>query len=76
MRHKLVMDEAAGSVEVLASSIKTLSEGVTKLLHSGLNERAIVLLLADCCPATVGKKQIIAVLRALENLKHEFLEGE
>lgn len=75
-RTKVIDDVGEESVEVFASSLRALSEGVSKLLHAGLNERALVLLLEDASNRKVGKKQIIAVLRALENLKHEYLQPE
>lgn len=64
------------SVEVLASSIKIIAEGVKKLRAGALNEKCILLLIEHACTPKVGKKQIKAVLDALEGLSDEYLKGE
>lgn len=71
-RTKVVNDE---TVEILASDIKTLSEGVNKLLSGRMNEKALLLLIEYACTPKVGKKQIKAVLNALQSLEQEYLNA-
>ena len=55
---------------VLAKSIVDISAGFKKLLASGLNERAVVVLVHDACG--VGKPDIRAVLKSLTFLSSDF----
>lgn len=54
--------------EVLAESIVKISDAITPLLKSGLNQRAIVALIWDRVK-TVNKRDIVAVLEAISELK-------
>lgn len=55
---------------VLAQAIVDISEAANKLRLSGLNRRAIVLLLSES--SRVGRKDVEAVLTAIEYLKKDF----
>lgn len=68
---KLTLVKAAGpSKETLAAAIVTISEGVTALLKSGLNRKAIVILLAASTGVT--RQNINAVLDGLATLKKDY----
>ncbi len=54
----------------LSAAIRQMSEGVNRLLASGLNRRAIVTLLADS--TKVGRKDIERVLDGLVELERDF----
>ncbi len=56
--------------EVLAEVIVKISEGMEKLLRSGLNRRAIVILLRDSTGCT--KTDIEAVLEGLDTLARDY----
>lgn len=64
------------TVEVLASEIKALSEGVEKLRSGRLNDKALLLLIEQATHPKVSKKKIRAVLDALEGLAAEYLKDE
>jgi hypothetical protein len=55
---------------VLATAIKAISFHMGRLLNQGLNERAIVCLVADS--SNVGKPDIRAVLSSLKHLAQEY----
>lgn len=54
----------------LSTAIRQMSDGVTRLLASGLNRRAIVTLLADS--TKVGRRDIERVLDGLADLEKDF----
>jgi len=63
---------------VLAEAIIKISEAMEDLAKTDLNERAIVVLIQDACPAVIGngynkrkptKKEIKAVLDSMKQLK-------
>ncbi len=62
--------EAPVAREVLAEVIVKISDGVTKLLKSGLNRRAIVTLLRDSTGC--NRSEIEAVLEGLETLARDY----
>lgn len=51
----------------LSSAIEAISDGLKKLIGSGLNRRALVVLLQDA--TGVSKRDITAVLDGLNDLK-------
>ena len=55
------------STEILAAAITSISAGVTKLRESGLNEEAIIILIAAKATG-VNRTQIKEVLAALRRL--------
>lgn len=55
------------SKEILAAAIVRISESLTELRHSGLNEKAIVVLVHDA--TKIAKRDILRVLFALRQLK-------
>ena len=59
------------SDETVAEAIVKLSEGFAALTKTGLNRRAIILLLQDI--TGVPKRQIDAVLAAIPQLKTQYL---
>lgn len=63
-------EEKPESKEILAAAIIRISESVDKLLHSGLNHRAIVALLKD--DTGMGKSQIETVLESLADLQRKY----
>ena len=73
--------EAEVPTEVLAESIKAISEGMRRLRSGRLNDRALFLLIQDAAPNTGGKyrsaplsiKQIRAVIEGIDQLAAAFL---
>lgn len=69
-------------VEVLAESVRAISDGVKKLRASNLNDKALVLLIQHASPAVIyGYKrnpitaqQVRAVLEGMESLEREYLK--
>mgnify|MGYP001605680136 CR=1 FL=1 len=66
-------------VEVLAASIKAISDGITKLRAGPLNERALVLLIQHAAPSIgygkyISPKHIKAVLEGISSLEREYLK--
>jgi len=59
-------EKNAPSPEILAEAIVKISAGFESLKKSGLNQKAIVVLLNDC--TGVGKRDIESVLLGLANL--------
>lgn len=55
---------------VLAKAVVDIAYAFRKLLNSGLNEKAIVALVADA--TTVGRPDIRAVLSSLKNLEKDY----
>lgn len=77
---KLVQDpEKPVPTDILAESIRTISDGVRKLRAGPLNERCLVLLIQESvCGHKTGRKSlsrsdIKAVLDAAESLKKTYL---
>lgn len=58
--------------KILAAAVRDIGAAARKLTSSGLNRRAIVLLLHDACVG-VGKTQIDAILDAMETLERRYL---
>lgn len=69
-------------VEVLATSIKAISDGMKKLLSGPLNEKALVLLIQHACPSTrkygprPGTSEIKSVLAGIESLERTYLKAK
>lgn len=69
-------------VDVIASSIKAISEGVSKLMSGSLNEKAVVLLIQHAAPnvggrygqSKVGTTEIRAVLGGIQSLEQTYLK--
>jgi hypothetical protein len=57
--------------QVLATAIRDISKAMNGLLKSGLNRRAITLLVWDACTA-VPKTHVQAVLDALPDLEKRY----
>ncbi len=57
---------------ILAQAIVDLSAAAEKLLASGLNRKAIIVLLHDATKQ--GKREIEYVLNALESLAHDYTQ--
>jgi broad specificity phosphatase PhoE len=60
--------------EPLADAIRKVSEGMQRLLRSGLNKNAVVVLLHDYC--RVGKRDIEKVLDSLGKLEAAYCVKE
>lgn len=58
--------------KILATSIRTIAEGVRKMDAAGLSERAVVLLLSNS--SGVSQREIKNVLWALRNLESHYLK--
>jgi hypothetical protein len=56
---------------VLTKAILEISASMKKLLKSGLNKRAVIVLVHDSC-VNVGKPSIRAVLDSLETLAKDY----
>lgn len=59
--------------DVLATAICKLSDNTNKLITSGLNENAVIVLLADS--TKLPKRDIKLVLRALGQLRAHYTHG-
>jgi hypothetical protein len=66
-RVHIVKSDPPETTEILAEAIVRIGEAADKLKSSGLNRKAIVLLLHDA--TKVGKKDIDAILNALPRLR-------
>lgn len=64
---KVTKSDPPETTEILAESIVRLGEALAKLNQSGLNHRAIVLLLHDA--TKVRKSDIETILQAIPRLK-------
>jgi len=71
----LVKNDAENPVptEILAESIVKISKAAERMFASGLNRRALVLLVWDLVPNHVGKREVEAVLDALPQLEKAFI---
>lgn len=74
-------EERPVPIEVLAESIKAISDGVKKLRAGPLNERALVLLIQHAAPNIgkwgtnrIGMTEIKAVLEGMESLETAYLK--
>lgn len=74
MKKATVIQSDADPVEkvVLATSIREISRGMTKLLSQGLTERAIICLVQDY--SGIGKSDIRTVLQSLKFLEKEYCQ--
>lgn len=63
-------DKAVIERPVLAKAIVDISKGFARLLNSGLNERAIIVLVHDV--SHVGKPDVREVLQALKQLSNTY----
>lgn len=78
---KVVQDQVDQvPVEVLATSIKSISQGTKKLLAGPLNHSALVLLIQHAAPTVRGRKvsvvDVKAVLEGMESLEKAFLKSK
>jgi len=68
-------EEVAETVEILADSIVKISNGFNKVVASGLNNRALVILLQDAIGASnITRTQILLVLQQLPELKDLYVK--
>lgn len=67
MTVKVVKSDPPESTEILAEAIVRLGGALDKLNESGMNRRAIILLLHDA--TRVGKRDIEAILDAIPRLR-------
>ncbi len=58
--------------EVLAEAIVNIGKATNRLIASGINKRAIIVLLHDYLNAKVGKRDIELVLNALPELERAY----
>lgn len=70
MADNFKQDSKDASEENLASAIRKISEGFDKLKKTGLNRKAIIVLLQD--HTKVPKKQITKVLDGLGDLSKKY----
>lgn len=70
-------------VEVLADSIVAISKGMKAVLDGPLQERAILLLIADACErpirngnTIIGIKTVKAVLDGIKDLERQFVKSK
>ena len=67
-------------VEIIAESIKAISEGIKKLRNSPLNDKALMLLIQHAAPYAgrynqkIGLTEIRAVLEGIESLEATYLK--
>ena len=60
------------ATEIIAQSIKKVSDGIKAMDRSGLSEKAIILLLRDA--SGCGKREVENILWALRNLEKLYLK--
>jgi hypothetical protein len=65
-------EEKPVTKEILAEAIASIGKAADQLLRSGMNERAIVVLIHDLLNAKVGKNDIRLVLRSLPELRRTY----
>lgn len=71
---KVVQDpEKPIATEIIAESIQTIAEGMRTLTSGRLNNRALLTLIKDACPARISFQDIRMVLVAIESLDKMFL---
>lgn len=58
--------------EIIAQSIKDISDGVKKLRSGKLNDKAIILLISKA--SSVSLETVRSVLTGMENLEKQFLK--
>lgn len=73
-RVQVVKSDPPETTEILAEAIVRLGEAVKKLDGSGLNRKAIVLLLHDA--TKVGKRDIEEILDAIPRLRGWYCKKE
>lgn len=66
-RVQVVKSDPPETTEILAEAIVRIGDAVTKLNNSGLNRKAIIILLHEA--TKVGKKDIETILDALPRLR-------
>ena len=64
------VDEEPVSTEVLATAIARIADGFAKLTSSGLNRRALLVLVS--ASSGVNRRTVEVVLTAIEGLKAEY----
>lgn len=75
-------DDKPIPVDVIASSIVAIADGVKKLNASKLTQRALVLLITDACPpinqghprVRITQSQVKAVLAGMSSLEAQFIK--
>jgi len=68
-----VVEEAEVTTKILASAIVSISEGMKRLRTSSLSDRALLILIQDACPSTIGLDKIRMVLDAVGDLRKKFV---
>jgi hypothetical protein len=68
---KQAVDLEEVPVELLAQSIRDISMAAKKMLNSGLNRRALIVLIQDSC-VRIGQREICAVLDSLVDLETRY----
>lgn len=87
LREVIVKEDDANPipVEVMAASIKSISEGIRVLRKSRLNDKALVLLIEHACPAfgpayspkkRPSARDIRSVLEGIEALERTYLKAK
>jgi hypothetical protein len=66
----IILSDPPETPEVLAMAITDISDGMKRLLASGLNRKAIEVLLFDA--THVPKRQITKVIDALGDMKRDY----
>lgn len=72
-------EEAPIAVEVIADSIKGISEGIKKLRSTKLNDKGLFILIHHACGSTYANprpsvKTIMTVLEGIESLERTYLK--
>lgn len=82
---KIVQSETKPvTIEIIATSIKAIADGVRKLRQGPLNDRAIYLLIQNASPKVggrygnqqVGMTEIRSVLEGMESLDRQYLKAK
>lgn len=69
---KVIQSDQIVPVEVLAESIKTISDGIKKLRAGRLNDKAITFLVHKS--SGVATETVRRVIQGMENLERDFLK--
>jgi hypothetical protein len=78
---KVVQGEEPMPVEIIADHIKTISEGMKKLLNGPLNEKALFLLIQNAAPTfrngrKISLTEISTVIEGIESLEKTYLRDK
>jgi hypothetical protein len=69
-----VINDGTVTAEILASAIVAIASAANALRSGRLTDRALLILIQDACPTTIGLDKIRMVLDAIGNLKKKYVK--